>query len=371
MNIFEVLGVASREDVNTNMLVFAFNNSARFQKHLLNKIDPTLNNPETLWRAYPRVALAGIGVPDIVMVGKQESVGYLVLIENKLTADEGEEQTSRYASKDCIDALAGRFLPNISDIRQNFIFLTLFPDISAGNNSFKPLTHRELFDDFPLDNNDKLHEHLIADWKAIITPFYARDKFDAQANVFMMLQDTGGLDAGYLYFREIMQQINLPNGLWIEDCWRDSREGRKYYGARFSKEEWQTSELYVQNNKWQFDGINHDIHIEPQYNVLNGRLSIFLHYETCPYKPEKWARENICQEDLNRYLEHRNSFVDLLKNKNVAKWEIGGGWNQIGKLTADFSELMSQQAMDVLVDAFSAISEAVDQVNVEKKGFYL
>ena len=236
MNIFSILGIATREDVNTNLLIFAFNNSPRFRCHLLNKVDINLFDPEITWQAYPRVGLAGIGVPDVIVGGK-EDIGFLIIIENKLTADEGDDQTVRYASPDSIQALTKRFFEKEpKKVHSYFLFLTLFPEMPAGSDDFRSITHRELFSDFEIDTSYHLQEKLIADWKSIITLFYAREELAAQASISEMLQDDHELDAGFLYFRKMIHNVMLPAGVWCSGCWRASQQGRKYYGAQFSKD---------------------------------------------------------------------------------------------------------------------------------------
>ena len=99
-NILEVLGVADREDAITNLLCFCFRRSRVFRRAFLERVCG-VDAPIDGWVARTRIAVRGHGTPDLAL-GRPGEPGTLVIIENKLKAGEGQDQTRRYAADACI-----------------------------------------------------------------------------------------------------------------------------------------------------------------------------------------------------------------------------------------------------------------------------
>ena len=126
--VFKVLGVQSREDCVSNALAYAFNASGPFQQAFLTHICGKEPSRYTSCQAFTRISAGAAGIPDIVLALWRGTRGELVIIENKLKAEEGADQTKRYASDEAIAALSRRLLPDRSIAEASFVFLTLFPD---------------------------------------------------------------------------------------------------------------------------------------------------------------------------------------------------------------------------------------------------
>ena len=175
------------------------------------------------------------------------------------------------------------------------------------------------------------------------------------------LQDDDGLDGGYLYFRTFLSQLILPTGLEIEGFFRDSRQGRRYYGAVFSKESWHPEEMIESDGKWILDPDRvFNIHFEPQFNVLNRLFTIFLHYEVNPYETAAWASNNIPNAQYNAYLKRRSRFTELLAKTGMKGWVFVGGTNQIAKVKLDFQEYSSKYAKNMIKKVFYETSKSID-----------
>src|SRR5687768_10845633 len=134
-NIFRVLGIQSREDCVSNALAYAFNTSLAFRRAFLRCIcekDPDQYNS---CQAFTRISTGAPGIPDLVLAIENSVCAEIVVIENKLKAEEGDDQTQRYASKEAVAALSRRLLPGRPIGEPSFVFLTLFPDQqpAAGN----------------------------------------------------------------------------------------------------------------------------------------------------------------------------------------------------------------------------------------------
>ena len=365
-NVFLVLGVQTREDCISNALAYAFNQSEQFRNFfLLNICDKDAHLYHGCY-ARTRVSAGAAAIPDIVLVCETKIGADLIIIENKLKAEEGGDQTERYASSDSIQALHNRLCPHASVVNPSFIFLTLFPDQVPLSSKFKIKRHLDLLGALPASDQDlTLASRLIHDWLQLVSRFYTRQEVNLDDRVSEKLQDDEGLDGGYLYFEKAIAMLDLPAHLELEDCWRDSRQGRRYYGVKFSKSAWRPAEMIDMDSSWNLPPNAFSIHFEPQYNVLNGIFNVFLHYEVNPYEPEAWVRKNIPESQYNAYVSQRNKFIEKLQGMGLEGWVFGGGSNQIAKMSLDFQELSFKDAKLLIENLLEKASGAIDHLLLE------
>jgi hypothetical protein len=177
----------------------------------------------------------------------------IVVIENKLKAEEGADQTQRYASKDAVAALSRRLLPGRPIGEPSFVFLTLFPDQQpTAGNLYLVKRHSDLQSvaaAIPSWEN-RVAEQLIRDWLALTAEFYTKAQVSLSDKFSDKLSDDSGLDSGYLYFRCALEQLSLPEGLDLEWFFRSSQQGRRYYGAIISKEAWHPGKMTNLSDSW-------------------------------------------------------------------------------------------------------------------------
>ena len=213
----------------------------------------------------------------------------IVIIENKLKAEERKDQTRDYASKEAIAAIANRLLPGKAVREASFVFMTLFPDQepSAGE-QYIVRRHSDLTSVVAhvINWDNALAEQLITSWVSLTSKFYSCEKVSPDDKFFERLTDDSDLDGGYLYFRSALSQVIFPNDLTLEEFFRSSAQGRHYYGVKITKEPWHPGEMIESVDPCQLDPLcDYNIHFEPQYNVLSGVFSCFLHYESQPIPP--------------------------------------------------------------------------------------
>jgi hypothetical protein len=361
-NIFRILGVQGREDAVSNALAYAINNSAAFRNDFLSDICDKNPGLYRDCRAYTRVSSAH-GIPDIVLVCSSNSGADLVIIEQKLKADEGEDQTERYATPDSVKSLRQRLCPHLNG-EASFVFLTLFPDQEPQSSLYRPKNHSALVHLLPkYVGKTSLAEILIYDWLSLVDKFYKKDTVLSSDNILSMLQDDEGLESGYLYFRRIFSSLSLPPDMEIDEFFRASRQGRRYYGAKISKPSWHPEEMAQRDGVWQLDGgTNFHIHFEAQYDVLRQSMRVYLHYEIYPYQPEHWVVENVIHEEYSAYRQRRQKFADRLRAENPRGWVISIGFNQIARAEVDFSGQTSglvREDFEALVRGLTPVVDAV------------
>lgn len=366
-NILKVLGVEAKEDIISNLLAHCFNSSENFRSVFLESVCERAPGSYRSLVARTRVAIPDSGVPDLVIVGQREKGTDLIVIENKLKAEEGQDQTGRYASPECVDNIRRRF--NLQPpVKTSFVFLTLFPDQQPQHKKFKPVAYSQVRNALDLL---KLGEHstterLLRDLKLLLTEFYdygapaAGDKLDEK------LRDAHTLERAYLYFKAFVSQIPLPKSLRVEGTARWSRLGRRVFGARISKDRWHPSEWRrEENGRVLFNPkTDFNIHFEPQYNVLSGALNIYLHYEINPYEPESWAATNIRPKKYRDYQEIRTRFVQGLEAESAVLPElvIGGRSNQVAKANADFQGKTVDQCLWWIGGLLESVAPVIDRL---------
>jgi hypothetical protein len=361
-NVFRVLGIQSREDCISNAIAYAFNVSQKFRNSFLMDVCGKNPNDYDAFLAYTRVSVAGHGIPDIVIRCANRVMDDLIVIENKLRAEE-EDQTERYASKSLCESLRNRICPNRTNVSWTFIFLTLFPDQEPQSPKFSHKTHKCLIravSDFA--NPGSLAERLVRDWGALVSNFYKMEMVEADDRVLDKLRDDDGLDGGYLYFRNALLKLDLGS-LSIDGFFRSSQQGRRYYGAIISKNEWRPAEMESVNETRNLDPAqNFHIHFEPQYDVLNQVLKLYLHYETYPYYPESWVRKHILISQYSEFVARRTSFFECLKAKAPERWKFKISYNQIAKADLNFADQTFSGLKDAIEARLKAMSVAIDDV---------
>jgi hypothetical protein len=359
VNLFEALGVTAREDVISNMLAYCYNASAVFRRSFLRALDVTPDSPPGV--AYTRVLSGDAGVPDIVLA---ESVGTsraVIIIEHKLGAGEGDDQTVRYSSPECLAQLAARLSLN-AEALPHYRFLTLFPDESPKSAAFISVSHQALLQQewpFPMEDTSWVPV-FTRSWLDVLARFYEAGRLELDQNLLNRLRQKDPLEGSFLAFRSFMQAIPRPSGLDYFGSWRSSQAGRRYYLAQFGKREWQPGEMDRSGPTWRLDPATcFNIHVEPQFNVFTGALSVFLHYEMNPYLPKKEARSRLQPDDYRAYETRRGQFVSAFRCPDgIAP---GRGWNQFAKAAISLEQLSVEEASRRMHDLLVTISESVDR----------
>lgn len=265
-NLLELLGVAGREDVVTNLLAHCYNHSAAFRAWFLRTIGIEDIGEVAVGRAFTRVQMGDAGVPDLVIVDYDGSGCSVVVIENKLAAEEGKDQTERYASNDCLQSLATRFKFGGKELRLKYVFLTLFPDVQPGSKKFVRVTHESF-----LQGNDAIYHgdgpwvsEVFGAWLDILSRFYKAGHLEPSDCLLDRFRQSYALDGSFLAFRAFMQSVPCPEG--VSHVWssRSSQPGRRFYLAQFRKPSWNPARMERLEEKWRLNPAKcFNIHVEP------------------------------------------------------------------------------------------------------------
>jgi hypothetical protein len=327
-NVLTALGVLDNEDAISNLLAYCANSSPAFARSFASAICNGERGCYDEVHAYVRKRVAGSGVPDLVLKARSRDHCDLLIIENKLAAEEGKEQTERYGSAECIEPLRDRLesQPPAGEWQETHLaFLTLFPWQKPRNPQFRHVTYEQLLSALTTHElmQDSLAGRLLQDLSDAYLAFYVDGRIQPDDLVMGKLAGSGYLDSAFLYFGNLFGSLTYPTGLQVERIDRTSGTGRLYYLAFISKDRWHPPAAP------RMPGFN--IHIEPQFNALGGRFSFFRHYEIRDYRPWKQAVKDF-GEELHEYAAARQRFAEHLAGARLPGLELGGGSNQVAKM---------------------------------------
>lgn len=356
-NVLTILGVANREDCVSNALAHGLETSKRFQELFLKEAcDSEQVSEYHACDVHTRARLGDAGIPDLLIICEKPDGYIVVVVENKLHATEGKDQTTKYSSDHARETLRDRFQLTHGRVDFAFCFLTLFPDQEPDDGRWRQVKHEKLADAVLEANIDV---PIVKDWCSLVKRFHEAGELRAQdCFVEKMKQSPGGLNAGYLCFRQAMQDLDLPEGLTTQRVLRDNYQGRPAYRAIISKDPWEPGEL---DDESDFDPCSmYSIHFEPEYQWLSGEFKLLLHYEVNPYRLQSHI-ENKRPEKWEEYRDYRHGLLELLRKNPPEGWSIYRYKNMMGK--AEFTvgnEESWEKVQHRLKQSMSKMAEAID-----------
>lgn len=365
-NLFDLLGVAAKEDVHTNLFKYCIENSPHFREIFFLSILKWPSDTE-LKSIDVRPSIIGTGLPDLVIVGQDSADDRLAIVELKLHANEGINQTERYASSECLGRVRAEFGMGSNTINE-LVFLTLYPTHIAECEDFRSISLQHLVaalrdKDF---SSNALASQLVQHWVACVGEFYSAGDLKSADVAITKLASTTALDSGFLRFSTLFGSLS-PAGLKSTGPWRGNPRGRPYYGIRYQKESWHPEEL--QSGGWtRFDPLKHfDIHIECQYQRQKKELDVFIHYETNPY--QRRLNEVLSKSKLLAHMDRRKKFKAALAESSGDRFvpAADGFVNQIGRINFSTQGIIVKEFRRrferMLSDTASAVDQALRRVS--------
>ena len=372
MNIIELLGITYKEDIISNLIVGLINKSNNFKISFIENIIGVPNANLYNVEAFTRISTVK-GVPDIIIKIYNEQENILVIIENKLKAEEGYTQTARYSTDECIKdiCLNNKINLEYNNVSKKFIYLTLIPEQIPSGEKFVNKTYRDLLEVVNVEIENGILNHIYQDFMKLIKDFYCNLDVNKNDKILDLLCDNIDSEKIYIKFKNIMKLCNFDNGLEVRYVGKTGGVGRISFIAQISKDNW------VSNSNASFiDGLysvkedTYNIHLEFSFDILNKVIKLPLHYETNPYIPKSKLIKQSKEEDYNKYIDRRelvkkklHEEIILLGDKDIKTYN---GSNQIANININVDDNVTVKEFLETVERYcNKISVLVDKVLLE------
>lgn len=372
MNIIELLGITYKEDIISNLIVGLINESNNFKISFLENIIGISNANLYNVEAFTRIATEQ-GIPDIIIKIYNEQKNVLVIIENKLKAEEGYTQTARYSTDKCIKdiCLNNKINLEYNNVSKKFIYFTLIPEQIPSGERFVNKTYRDLLELVNVEIENEILNHIYQDFMKLIKDFYCDLDVNKEDKILDLLYENIDNEKIYIKFKDIMKSCNFDNGLEVKYIGKTGGIGRISFIAQISKDSW-VSKSNASLIEWLYS-VNEDtynIRLEFSFDILNKVIKLPLHYETNPYIPKSKLIKQSTEEDYNKYLNRR----ELVKNKLHEEILLLGykdikcynGSNQIANIIINLDNNVTvKEFLEAVEQSCNKISILVDKVLLE------
>lgn len=316
--IFEILGIVTREDSYTDLIAYAFKKSSDFRQKLLSNLNETDNGN---WDFYVRPPIPikfnksrnsrKKDVPDMILLNKKENK--IIVIENKIFSGEGWNQTQRYASDEFKTSAKEHF----SIINPDFAYYYLTLGKKPTSPNFELLPYSNLAKCIDVNQKNTKLNLLLTELKSRINEY---DNWPLPKNdevIITYLRNGRGFVNFDRTFENVVTNLVNNNDLKL-DVGVTSNKGCGYIPlARWRKENWQSKKYPALT-----DGAEcYDIHFELQWNTCNDAFCMRLDYHTNPYMTKK-EMKNTQPGFNNNFREKKMAFFEFVKTKNPSLWHI-------------------------------------------------
>ncbi|MEH7385161.1 PD-(D/E)XK nuclease family protein [Bacillus sp. JJ1521] len=370
VNLFKELGITYKEDIISNFLVTLLNQSSYFRESFLTRFlgieEPRCFEVTTYTRIY-----TSVGIPDMISVIQNEEQCYLLLVENKLKADEGYQQTMRYASETCITEIKQKLNIKHEHVQVKLLFLTLVPETIPTSPVFSNISYEQLIKEIPPSIEDSGLNMLYEDFTSVLIDFYK--DLDVTDNDLLFEKFTEETEAERLKirFRKLMDSISLDGTMLTRSpIGQVVGAGRINYLVQFSKDSWKGEKVKKdEKGTYIVSGNTFDIHIECTFDVFNQTFTLPLHYETRPYLTKKQLKNAI---GYDYYLKQRDEIKTVIhkkiKEQNDTILSPYNGSNQIAYTKMLLTEETTvKEFKEQLIRRVEKITEVVDSALEEWK----
>ncbi len=317
-HIFEILDITSREDSYTSLIKTAFNYDALFRRNFLSLLGA---DPSIQWEAEMRKAVfSAIGaksrkdIPDLILRSCSSNEAYV--LENKVFAGEGIEQTNRYASDEFKKALKKKF--GTTDI--HYFFLALDPETRPNDATFSSINLQEIFQlQSSIDPSSKIGV-LMEEAKLRITEYVDLAPPQPDEKILSYMQAANfHLLTPHRAFQVLTRDLVASHSLTHTYFGLTNNPGSGTIPLRlWAKPAWIGKPFDAPNSRGK---ACFNLHFELQFFEREKKFVLFLHHETEPYLPRK-RFETLSPDFCESHLEARARRVELIRS-NLPRY-----WNQ-------------------------------------------
>lgn len=309
LNIFDALNIFHKEDTISDFLVSCFKNSFQFLIQFLKTADIHVHE-DMIFRIDTRIGLGkSIGTPDIVIRAELDSTMKFIIIENKMGAAEGYEQTNRYESTEARTRIASRYGVKVENIDFYFIFLALDTIAKPKNSQFTFLNYH-IFLNIIWTLNDTKLQILFAEFKEKLADFY--EPINRPYETLESKASIDSLQRKICWQMILTEQFSSEQNLVLD--WAEvGGSGRNNFLFLITKPAWKSRLPFLQVGLSQ----TFYIHVDTYINLLDDGKSIVeeigVRFESFPYRPHSQIKKETGYDD---FIANKNSFGERLLEKS-------------------------------------------------------
>lgn len=344
----------NREDTISDFLINCFKDSNEFLIRFLNEAKIQIKE-NTVFPIDTRVGLGiDIGTPDIVVRAVTNNNMKFIIVENKMGAAEGNEQTNRYESLEARNRIANKYNVTLENSEFHFIFLALDTTVRPQNSQFTFLNY-DIFlqGDWPLQT--KTLQRLFKDFQEKLLNFYKPLK-----NPYESLESDIEMDG---IQRKICWQTILTFYLdkeLILDWGEPGGAGRSNFLFLISKSNWKSSKSFREVGLAQ----TFNIHIDTYINMLdneNKRVKeIGIRFESFPYEPHSKIKK---LAEYETFMKNKHKFGERLFEKANNRGILATRKNtKLLVMTIPIEALTISETIQNIKRGFIAIEHCIDEV---------
>jgi hypothetical protein len=353
MNIFDALNIFYREDTISDFLVNCFKDSNEFLLHFLNEATIYLNDQYD-FNVETRVGLGkSIGTPDIVIRATIDNNIKLIIIENKMGAAEGHEQTNRYESTEARTRNARKYGVPFENVE---FHLALDITAKPENSQFRFLNYQMFLKGNWQLNDEKLRV-IFKDFQEMLEQFYSpiRRPYESLESDFKM----DGMQRK-ICWQSILYETFYSNEDLLLSWGEVGRAGRNNFLFLITKREWTSNESFHEVGLSK----TFNVHVDTYINMLdygnNTVKEIGIRFETFPYEPHSKIK-NV--PGYKRFLDNKRIFGEKLydhakKQKTLAKHRN----SKLLVMTIPIQGKTIQETVQNIKEQVEAIVDCIDGV---------
>ncbi|PES94718.1 hypothetical protein CN510_16860 [Priestia megaterium] len=361
MSIIDALNVFYREDTISDFLINCFKDSNDFLIGFLNEAKIQVGD-YTVFHVDTRVGLGeNIGTPDIIIRALTNSNMKFIIVENKMGAVEGHEQTNRYESLEARTRIANKYNVALENIEFHFIFLALDTTAKPKNSKFTFLNyHLFLQREWSLQNETL--QLIFKDFQHKLHNFY-----EPLNNPYESLELDIEMDGiqRKICWQKILFEAFYPNKELVLDWGEVGGSGRSNFLFLISKPTWTSDKPFRKSGLAQ----TFNVHIDSYINMLDSRSKsvkeIGIRFESFPYEPHSKIKN---LPNYKIFMENKSIFGDRLFERVLNRGILAKRKNtKLLVMTIQIQAMTIHETVQNIKKQFGAIERCIDEVVSEMK----
>jgi hypothetical protein len=356
LNIFDALNIFYREDTISDFHVNCFKDSNEFLIQFLNEAKIQVKE-NTVFHIDTRVGLGeNIGTPDIVIRALTNNDMKFVIVENKMGAAEGHEQTNRYESSEARTRIANKYNVALENIEFHFIFLALDTTVRPKNSQFTFLNYDTFLQgDWPLQQ-ERL-QFIFKDFQKKLHNFYEPLKKPYESLESDLEMD--GIQRKICWQKILFEAFKLNKELLLD--WGEAvGAGRSNFIFLVSKPNWKSSNSFKEVGLAQTFNIHTDIYINMLDKGSKRVKEVGIRFESFPYKPHSKIED---LPDYEGFMENKRIFGERLFKKAYNRGIPAKHKNtKLLSMTIPIEALTIRETVQNIKMQFISVEHCIDEV---------